>query len=99
MNARNQIRLENLLGGKQRYVAEAIAAQAKESAAELIAGGWDDNGDEYELRNSPADARLLDLKLGHMAWSSDRRILESCIRVHLDDAAETTVGTMTEVTS
>lgn len=94
MNTRNKTRIENLL-----YVLGAysipIEKQAKESADTLISEGWDVDGDSYELGSFPGAAEALRERMGHKPSPYELRILESCIRVHLDDASETIADEVT----
>lgn len=69
------------------HASDMIIAQAKESADELIAQGWDITekcGRHYDLGTYWGDAETLAEKLGRKPTKSERISLENQIREHLD---------------
>ena len=59
---------------------ETIGAQARESAAELLAQGWDPAGDAYDLGTYVGDLQALEERIGRRATPYERSELERMIR-------------------
>lgn len=93
MNRRNTERLANLLSMMDlEYPMRCIEEASEKSSALLIEQGWEVDGSSYELGDFLGDLAELEVKIGRKALRSERRIFESCIKVRLDDACETSDG-------
>lgn len=62
---------------------EQIDEQAKASARELLAQGWDPSGEAYDLGTYRGDLEALEERLGRKATHDERVELESSIRMYL----------------
>ncbi len=61
----------------------SIDEQAKDSTRELLAQGWDNEEEGYDLSVYYGDLQALEERLGRKATRDEARELESSIRMYL----------------